>query len=220
MTTAATASAIADRVRAAAPAVRVRRLGLCDYAPIWRAMREYTLTRTAASPDELWLLEHRPVYTLGVAARPAHLPRVPNGIPVVRTDRGGQITYHGPGQPVVYLLLDLRRRRLGVRELVRCMEQAAIELLAGYGVRAHARPEAPGVYVDEAKIAAVGLRVREGCCYHGIAFNADLDLAPFGVIDPCGYPGLRVTRARDLGIGEPAAALGERLLGILLERLS
>ena len=182
-------------------------------------MQAFTTQRGADSADELWLLEHPPVYTLGVAGRTEHLPRVANGIPVVRTDRGGQISYHGPGQVVLYLLLDLRRRGLSVRPLVRIMEQAVIDLLAAYGVAAAGRHEAPGVYVDGAKIAALGLRIRNNCCYHGLAFNVDMDLAPFHAIDPCGYSGLAVTQARDLGMVDGAELLGEKLVRHLLDRL-
>jgi len=203
----------------AAADVRVRRLGRAEYEPTWRAMQAFTTQRGADSADELWLLEHPPVYTLGVAGRTEHLPRVANGIPVVRTDRGGQITYHGPGQVVLYLLLDLRRRGLSVRPLVRIMEQAVIDLLAAYSVAAAGRDEAPGVYVDGAKIAALGLRIRNNCCYHGLAFNVDMDLSPFHAIDPCGYSGLAVTQARDLGMVDGAELLGEKLVRHLLDRL-
>ena len=203
----------------AAPDVRVLRLGRAEYVPTWRAMQAFTTQRGADSADELWLLEHPPVYTLGVAGRTEHLPRIANGIPVVRTDRGGQITYHGPGQVVLYLLLDLRRRGLSVRPLVRIMEQAVIDLLATYGVAAAGRHEAPGVYVDGAKIAALGLRIRNNCCYHGLAFNVDMDLSPFHAIDPCGYPGLAVTQARDLGIADGPEHLGGKLVRHLLDRL-
>ena len=199
--------------------ITVRKLGLADYAPTWQAMREFTLQRTAATPDELWLLQHPPVYTLGIAARAQHLPRFDNGIPVVKTDRGGQITYHGPGQPVVYLLLDMTRRGLSVRPLVRLMENAVIDLLAEYGVAASGRVDAPGVYAGNAKVAALGLRIRNGCCYHGVALNADMDLSPFRAIDPCGYPGLDVTQARDLGIADTPDLLGKKLIEHLLKRL-
>jgi len=199
--------------------VHVRRLGRVDYEPTWRAMQEFTATRTAATADELWLLEHPPVYTLGVAGRAAHLPRVANGIPVIKVDRGGQITYHGPGQIVLYTLLDMRRRGLTVRPLVRRMERAVIDLLAAYGIAAEGRAEAPGVYVNGAKIAALGLRIKNGCCYHGLAFNADMDLSPFHAIDPCGYSGLAVTRARDLGVTDTPEVLGEKLAQCLLRRL-
>jgi len=204
---------------ARAPKVRVRRLGLVDYEPTWRAMREMTAARTPQTPDEIWLLEHRPVYTLGVAGRSEHLPREGGAIPVIRADRGGQITFHGPGQAVLYLLLDMRRRGLTVRPLVRIMERAVIDLLAGYGIEAEARPGAPGVYVRGAKIAALGLRVKNGCCYHGIAFNVDMDLSPFHAIDPCGYPGLAVTQARDLGIAGSVESLGDELIHYLLKHL-
>ena len=194
----------------------VRRLGLADYVTTWHRMRDFTLARNAETPDELWQVEHPPVYTLGVAAKPEHLPRTDNGIPLVRTDRGGQITYHGPGQIVIYTLLDLRRRRLGIRTLVRRLEQAVIELLESYAIDANGREDAPGVYVAGAKIAALGLRVRNGCCYHGLSLNVNMDLTPFGAINPCGYPGLEVTQLRDLGISDPAEAIA----GKLLERLA
>jgi len=202
-----------------APRPRVRQLGLSDYVESWHAMRELTASRTETTSDEIWVLEHHPVYTLGVAGRSEHLPRVSGPIPVVHVDRGGQITYHGPGQVVVYLLLDMRRRGLTVRPLVRIMERAVINLLAHYGIAAEGRMNAPGVYVEGSKIAALGLRVKNGCCYHGIAFNVDMDLAPFYAIDPCGYPGLAVTQARDLGITAPAERLGEELVEQLLELL-
>lgn len=196
----------------AAEPLIVRRLGLVPYWPTWTAMREFTAARTADSCDELWLLEHPPVYTAGIAGKPEHWPRVDNGIPVVRVDRGGQITYHGPGQLVAYLLLDMRRRGISVRPLVRLMEQAVINLLADYGVAAEGRADAPGVYVGAAKIAALGLRVRNGCCYHGLALNVDVALDPFLAINPCGYAGLAVTRTRDLGITDSRRQLGEKLI--------
>jgi lipoyl(octanoyl) transferase len=183
-------------------------------------MQDFTSHRTSGTADEIWLLQHPPVYTLGVAGRPEHLPRIANGIPVVRVDRGGQITYHGPGQLVAYLLLDLRRRGLSVRPLVRMMEQAVIDLLAGYGIAAHGRNEAPGAYVGNAKIAALGLRIRNGCCYHGLALNVDMDLSPFHAINPCGYPGLEVTQTCDLGIADPLDTLSAKLVEHLLRRLN
>lgn len=186
---------------AAEPLV-VRRLGLASYVPTWHRMREFSASRTDTTPDELWLLEHPPVYTAGIAGKAEHWPRVDNGIPVVRVDRGGQITYHGPGQLVAYLLLDLRRRGLSIRPLVRLMEQAVIDLLAEYDIQAHGRSDAPGVYVGAAKIAALGLRVRNGRCYHGLALNVDLDLGPFQAINPCGYAGLEVTSTRQLGVAD------------------
>jgi lipoyl(octanoyl) transferase len=220
MTAASIASGATAAARRPAPQARVRRLGRVDYEPTWRAMQAFTAGRAAGAADELWLLEHPPVYTLGVAGRTEHLPRVANGIPVVRTDRGGQITYHGPGQVVLYTLLDLRRRGLAVRPLVRLLELSVIDLLAGYGIAATARVEAPGVYVNGAKIAALGLRIRNGCCYHGLAFNADMDLTPFHAIDPCGYSGLEVTQARELGISEAPESLGEKLVQAVLKRLA
>ncbi len=206
-------------VAAAAEPPVILRLGTVPYAPTLARMREFTLARGENTCDELWLLEHPPVYTAGIAAKTEHWPRIANGIPVERIDRGGQITYHGPGQLIVYMMLDLRRRKLSVRPLVRRMEQAVVDLLAGYGITAHGRPDAPGVYVGAAKIAALGLRVRNGCCYHGLALNVDVDLAPFLAINPCGYPGLEVTRTLDLGIGDGRELIGERLIQCLLERL-
>ena len=192
----------------------LRRLGLAPYEPTWRAMREFTRARSDATPDELWLLEHPPVYTLGQGARPV---AVSNGIPVVPTDRGGEVTYHGPGQAVVYALVDLARRDIKVKRFVWLLEEAVIELV---GPRAERRAGAPGVYVAGAKIAALGIRVARGRAYHGVALNVDMDLSPFSAIDPCGYPGLAVTQARDLGIAGSAAQLGERLAGILAARLA
>lgn len=220
MTLTTLAAETAARARAPAPDVRVRRLGRVDYEPTWHAMRSFTATRARDSADEVWLLEHPPVYTLGVAGRLEHLPRVANGVPVVRSDRGGQITYHGPGQVVLYTLLDLRRRGLAVRPLVRLLEHSVMDLLAAHGIAAAARVEAPGVYVKDAKIAALGLRIRDGCCYHGLAFNVDMDLSPFHAIDPCGYSGLAVTQSRNLGITDNPERLGEQLLRSVLSRLS
>lgn len=197
----------------------VRRLGLAPYEPTWRAMREFTAARGTQTPDELWLVEHPPVYTVGVAGREAHLPRVDNGIPIVRTDRGGQITYHGPGQIVLYTLLDLGRRRLGVRTFVRLLEDAVIDLLGQHGIEAHGRVDAPGVYVGAAKVAALGLRIRHGRCYHGLAVNVAMDLTPFAVIDPCGYPQLTVTDLRTLGIEQPLDAAADALAAVLSRRL-
>ena len=188
----------------------VRHLGLADYAATYGAMRRFNAERSASTPDELWVLEHPPVYTAGIAARGAHFPRSP-GISLLRVDRGGQITYHGPGQAVVYTLVDLERRHLTVRGMVTLIEQAVIDLLDHHGVKAERRPGAPGVYVGGAKIAALGLRVRRGSCYHGVALNVDMDLAPFSDIDPCGYPGLKVTRTSALGIARGADDMGRAL---------
>ena len=196
----------------------VRRLGQVEYEPTWRAMQAFTAAREEATPDELWLLQHPPVYTLGQAGRPEHLI-APTDIPVVAIDRGGQITYHGPGQLVVYVLVDLRRRGYGIRELVTRMEQAVVDLLVTQGVAAARLPGAPGVYVEGAKIAALGLRVRQGCTYHGLALNLDMDLTPFAAINPCGYAGMRVTQCRDLGIAMPIQEAESALSQILLTRI-
>jgi lipoyl(octanoyl) transferase len=202
--------------------VIITTLGQRDYTPTWRAMQAFTDARTADTTDEIWLTEHAPVYTLGLAGRRDHLLR-DNGIPVVHTDRGGQVTYHGPGQLVVYLLLDLRRARLGVREMVRRIEGAVITWLASHGVAAYGKPSAPGVYARrdgfEAKIASLGLRVRNGCTYHGLAVNLDMELAPFSDIDPCGYPGLRVTQVADFGIECSVDEAGRELAPVLRDRL-
>ena len=181
------------------PSLITRHLGRVPYDRAYEDMRRFTAARSAATPDELWLLEHPPVYTVGQAGRLEHLLRE-TSIPVERVDRGGQITFHGPGQLIAYALLDLRRRELTVRRLVAALEQAVIDLLAGYGIAGERRPGAPGVYVAGAKIAALGLRVRNGCSYHGLALNVAMDLAPFGDIDPCGYAGLAVTQLADLGM--------------------
>jgi lipoyl(octanoyl) transferase len=191
---------------------------MADYEATWHAMQHFTAGRGSDTADEIWLLEHPPVFTLGQAGRIEHLKR-DVGVPVVKVDRGGQITYHGPGQLVAYLLLDLARRRLKVRELVGLIEQALIDLLAGYGIVSARRTGAPGVYVDDAKIAALGLRVRQGGCYHGLSLNVDMDLAPFAAIDPCGYSGLKVTRLKDLGVTEDVAAVGARLIDQLKLKL-
>ena len=196
----------------------VKRLGRVDYAPTFQAMQDFTAARTAAMPDELWIVEHPPVYTLGQAGKPEHILR-DVGIPLVKIDRGGQVTYHGPGQVVIYLLLDLPRLKIKVRELVSAIEQAVIDLLAGYGVTAERRDGAPGVYVGEAKIAALGLRIRNGCSYHGVSLNVDMDLAPFEAINPCGYPGLKVIQTRDLNIPLTAHEAGELLCKHLLQQL-
>jgi lipoyl(octanoyl) transferase len=196
----------------------VERLGLCDYLPVWADMRTFTAGRRPDSADRVWLLEHRPVFTLGMNGKPEHLLR-PGDIPVVASDRGGQVTYHGPGQLVVYLMLDLRRLGIGVRTLVETIEQSVIDWLASQGVAAQARRDAPGVYVDGAKIAALGLRVRGGCSYHGLSLNVDMDLEPFSRINPCGYQGLCVTQLRDLGIELPLVRVASDWLPELVSRL-
>jgi lipoyl(octanoyl) transferase len=190
--------------------VELRRLGRVDYEPTWRAMQAFTATRGADTPDELWLLQHPPVFTQGQAGKPEHV-LADIGVPVVAIDRGGQVTYHGPGQVVVYLLIDLKRRGYGIKELVRRMEQTVIDLLADYGIAAERQDGAPGVYVAGAKIAALGLRVKGGCTYHGLSLNVDLDLAPFQAINPCGYAGMAVTRMRDLGASDSAENVAEHL---------
>ena len=185
-------------------------------------MKRFTTERTGETRDEIWLVQHPPVYTQGLAGKPEHLLHNTN-IPVVKIDRGGQITYHGPGQIVAYLLLDMRRWKINVRELVRLMEQAVIDLLAEYGVAAQGHKDAPGVYVGDAKIAALGLKIKNGCCYHGLALNVDMDLAPFANINPCGYAGLRVTQACELGItvsiNELQAQLAQNLIHGLQQHL-
>lgn len=190
--------------------MQARHLGRVDYEPTWRAMQDFTAARIDSTPDELWLLEHPPVFTLGLNAKPEHLLS-PGDIPVVQIDRGGQVTYHGPGQLVAYVLLDLTRRHLGVQRLVQHMEQAVIDLLAEQGVAAAGRRDAPGVYVDGAKIAALGLRVKRGRSYHGLALNVDMDLEPFSRINPCGYPGMQVTQLHDLGISLDLNAVSAQL---------
>lgn len=205
-------------VRHTAAAVIVKPLGLVDYLPAYEAMRRFTSERDGATADEIWTLQHRPVYTVGLAGRAEHFPRSGN-IPIEHIDRGGQITYHGPGQAVVYLLLDLSRRNLKVRRLVHLAEQAVIDVLADFDVNAARVVGAPGVYVEGAKVAALGLRVRKGCCYHGISLNVDMDLAPFSAIDPCGFPGLRVTQTRDLGMVAGTREMGERLAAKVIQHL-
>lgn len=176
-----------------------RHLGYQEYEPVFAAMRAFTETRHLDTLDELWQVEHPPVFTQGLAGKAEHLLTT-GDIPVIQVDRGGQVTYHGPGQVVIYCLLDVRRLGLSVRALVTTLERSVIELLATYGVTAQARPDAPGVYVDDAKIASLGLRIRQGRSYHGLSLNVDMDLEPFRRINPCGYPGLRVTQLRDLGV--------------------
>ena len=197
--------------------IRVRHLGLTEYLDALKKMRDFTLHRDASTADELWLLEHPPVYTLGLAADRSHGPKADHGIPVVQVERGGEVTYHGPGQAVLYTLVDLARGGLKVKRFVWLLEQSVLDLLEGRGER---RPGAPGIYVDGAKVAALGIRVTRGCAFHGLALNVDMDLAPFRAIDPCGYPGLPVTQTRDLGIAGDAAALGHKLADILAAHLA
>lgn len=199
-------------------AIRIKRLGRVEYQPTWQAMQEFTATRSKDTPDEIWLLEHPPVFTLGMAGKREHL-LADIGIPVVAIDRGGQITYHGPGQVVLYLLLDLKRRGYGIKELVRRMEQAIIDLLAEYRIQAQRQGGAPGVYVAGAKIAALGLRVKNSCTYHGLSLNVAMDLTPFQAINPCGYAGMPVTQLTDLGVKVTPQQAGEALLAGLIDLL-
>lgn len=201
------------------PELIVRNLGLVEYQPTLEAMRRLTAERDASAPDEIWLLQHPPVFTQGQAGKAEHVLAA-GDIPVIQVERGGQVTYHGPGQLVGYLMLDLRRLGLGVRELVTAMEQSLVELLATYGLQAAPRADAPGVYVEGAKIASLGLRVRRGCSFHGLALNVDMDMEPFGRINPCGYSGLRMAQLSELV--EPPVDITEvaqRLEQILRQRL-
>lgn len=201
-----------------ATSLRVRRRGRFEYRAAWQEMQDFTEQRTAYTPDELWFLEHPPVFTLGRNGKDEHLLD-PGDIPVIRVDRGGQVTYHGPGQLVVYTLLDLRRRQLGVQSLVNCLEQAVLDLLADCGIPAHRREKAPGVYVEGRKIAALGLRVRRGCSFHGLSLNVNMDLAPFARINPCGYRDLEVTQLADLGLATTVEAISGPLLSRLEQQL-
>lgn len=196
----------------------IRALGRAEYEPVWRAMQAFTKSRDDATPDEVWFVEHPPVFTLGLAAKPEHVLDAAS-IPVVRIDRGGQVTYHGPGQLVAYVLVDLKRAGFGVKELVRRLEQSVIDLLAGYRLEGARQAGMPGVYVGGAKIAAVGLRVSRGCSFHGIALNVDADLAAFSRINPCGYPGLAATRLADLGVRDTIDAVQQRWQSSLLAAL-
>ena len=196
----------------------IRRLGRVPYEPTWRAMQRFTDERTATTPDEIWFLEHPPIYTLGLGADPAHV-RDAEGIALLRVDRGGQVTYHGPGQLVVYPLIDLQRARLGVRDFVMALEQAVIAYAASLGIEAECRRDAPGVYVQGRKLASLGIRVRRHASYHGLALNVQLDLEPFSRINPCGYPGLEITQLADLGGPRTTAAAASGLEPKLLAAL-
>jgi lipoyl(octanoyl) transferase len=198
--------------------VITRWLGRVEYEPTWRAMQRFTDERDADTEDELWLLEHPPVFTLGMAADPGHVLAAGN-IPVVQTDRGGQVTYHGPGQLVVYPLIDIRRLGMGVRDLIVTLEKSVIDLVAPFGVRAIGRRDAPGVYVDGRKLASVGMRIRRGASYHGLALNVDMDLAPFAQINPCGMVGMEVTQLKDLGVPGDVEQIGLALAKGLAPRL-
>ena len=196
----------------------VKHLGLVDYEPIWRAMQVFTAARKETTPDEIWLLQHPPVFTLGQAGKSEHLLR-DIGIPIVKIDRGGQITYHGPGQIIAYLLIDLRRQTYKVKEMVRRIEQAVIARLADDGIHGERMSGAPGVYVNGAKVAALGLRIRNGCSYHGVSLNVDMDLAPYAAINPCGLENMAVTQLRDLGGEYDLQIVAEKLLAHLQQQL-
>jgi len=199
--------------------VIIRRLGLVDYLPTWQAMQRFTDERDAATEDEIWLLQHPPVFTLGMAADRGHVLAA-GDIPLVQTDRGGQVTYHGPGQLVMYVLADLRRNGIGVRDLVVLLERTVIELVAPYGVQAEGRRDAPGVYVEGRKLASVGMRIRRGASYHGLALNVDMDLSPFARINPCGMAGMQVTQLRELGVPGSVEEVGEVAAGTLAAALA
>ncbi len=196
----------------------VRTLGLSDYQPTWQAMKDFTAARTTETCDEIWLLQHPPIFTQGIAGKDEHLLNS-HGIDVIKSDRGGQITYHGPGQIIAYLLLDVRRLKLGVRELVRNMENAVIDLLKDYHINATGRVEAPGVYIGNAKIASLGLKIKRNFCYHGIALNVNMDLTPFSYINPCGHQGLQITQTKDLGITDSLEILSNKLANQIQEKL-
>lgn len=197
----------------------IRRLGLVDYLPTWQAMQRFTDERDPSTEDEIWLLQHPPVFTLGMAADRSHVLGA-GDIPLVQTDRGGQVTYHGPGQLVMYVLIDLRRSALGVRDLVVLLERAVIELVASCDVKAEGRRDAPGVYVEGRKLASLGLRVRRGASYHGLALNVDMDLSPFARINPCGLVGMQVTQLRELGVPGGVEEVGDRVAQWLEPRLT
>jgi lipoyl(octanoyl) transferase len=198
--------------------LRIKRLDRVEYEPTWQAMQAFTASRQPDTPDELWIVEHPPVYTLGQAGKAEHVLQ-DVGIPIVKIDRGGQVTYHGPGQVVIYLLLDLARLKIKVRELVTAIEQAVIDFLATYNIIAERRDGAPGVYVGDAKIAALGLKIKNGCSYHGLSLNVDMDLSPFAAINPCGYAGLKVIQTKDLNMPLTPAEAGEQLSQYLLMQL-
>ncbi len=201
------------------PSIVVRQLGRQSYTPIWQRMQSFTDNRGPESPDELWLVEHDPVFTQGQAGKAEHL-LMPGDIPVVQVDRGGQVTYHGPGQQVIYILLDIRRRKLGVRHLVTAMENAVVALLAKYDVLAYPKPDAPGVYVDEKKVCSLGLRIRNGCSFHGLALNVNMDLSPFQRINPCGYAGMEMIDTHHLGGPDSMEVAGKQLASLLLRELA
>jgi lipoyl(octanoyl) transferase len=198
--------------------MHIRKLGLVDYQSTWQAMKDFTDQRDASTEDELWLVQHAAVFTQGQAGKAEHV-LAPGAIPVIQVDRGGQVTYHGPGQWLVYLLVDIRRHNLGIRDLVDLIEQSIVTVLAQLGIASAPRPDAPGVYVDGQKIASLGLRVRRGCSYHGLALNVDMDLEPFSRINPCGHEGMQVTSVRQL-LGETAVVDSDAIADALLAELA
>ena len=195
-------------------ALHIRHLGRQDYESVWHAMQAYTDNRDSDSNDELWIVEHSPVFTQGQAGKSEHILN-PGDIPVIQVDRGGQVTYHGPGQLVVYPLIDIKRGKLGVRQLVNNIEQSIVDMLAMYDVNAYAKADAPGVYVDERKVASLGLRIRKGCSFHGLALNVDVDLAPFQRINPCGYAGMEMVQCKALGGPQTVEDAGDKLIQTL-----
>lgn len=198
--------------------LKVRQLGLSDYESVWQQMQDFTKARDENTPDEIWVVEHPPVFTLGRNGKPEHILQDSN-IPIVKVDRGGQVTYHGPGQIVIYLLLDLHRRKLGIRKLVSLIEDCIVDLLGQYNLMANSDPKAPGVYVDGKKIAALGLRVSKGRTTHGLSLNVDMDLAPFSYINPCGYEGLEVIQTSTMGISDDMSTLAEKLQLMLVDQI-
>ncbi|QSX29192.1 lipoyl(octanoyl) transferase LipB [Shewanella cyperi] len=194
-----------------AKTLHIRHLGSQDYESVWHAMQQYTDNRNGDSQDELWLVEHPPVFTQGQAGKAEHILN-PGDIPVIQVDRGGQVTYHGPGQLVAYPLLDIKRLKIGVRQLVTSIEQSIVDMLARYEVKAYAKADAPGVYVDERKVASLGLRIRKGCSFHGLALNVDMDISPFRRINPCGYAGLEMVQCKQLGGPQTVTEAGEQLI--------
>ena len=197
------------------PALIVRHLGLCEYLPVWRAMQAFTDARSSKTPDELWVLQHYPVFTQGLNGKPEHVLAA-GDIPVIKIDRGGQVTYHGPGQLVVYCLFDLRRKQLGIRELVTLLENSVIKLLAEHGINAYSDRAAPGVYVAGRKLASLGLRVRRGCSYHGLSLNIDMDLSPFQRINPCGYQGLEMAQVKEFSRNVTVRNITDRICHIMI----
>ena len=197
----------------------VRQLGRQRYMPIWQKMQDFTDTRDENTPDEIWLVEHESVFTQGQAGKDEHL-LAPGDIEVIKVDRGGQVTYHGPGQQMMYVLFNLRRLKIGVRELVTCLEECIIESLAEYGIDAYAKADAPGVYVNDSKIASLGLRVRRGCSFHGLALNVNMDLSPFLRINPCGYAGMNMVQTKELNGPQNLEAAGEGLVKHMIKKLN